>query len=83
MDEHGSDYWRGQKVMVALLGVHPDVAHPEGLLEEINEAGVTVLISPETKGKPLPGDNPQYVFYPWHRVILLAREAGAEHTPRA
>jgi hypothetical protein len=36
--------------MIWLSGVHPDVAHPEGLLEGINEAGVTVLVSPDTKG---------------------------------
>ena len=38
--------------MIWLSGVHPDVAHSEGLLEGINEAGVTVLISPDTKGNP-------------------------------
>lgn len=80
MDDHGPEYWRGQKVTISLSGVHPDVAQPEGLLEGINEAGVTVLMSSETKGKPLPSDNPQYVFYPRHRVMLLAREAGTEHT---
>jgi hypothetical protein len=79
VDNHGPEHWLGQKVMISLSGVHPDVAHPVGFLKEMNEAGVTVLISPETKGKPLAGDNQQYVFYPWHRVMLLAREAGTEH----
>ena len=45
-------------------GIHSDVAHPVGLLGGIDPDGVRVLKAPDTKGKPLPGDDPQYVFYP-------------------
>ena len=54
-DDHGSEYWRGRKVTISLSGIHPDVAQPEGFLEGSDQAGVTVLISPDTEDKPSPG----------------------------
>ncbi len=78
MDERqGPEDWIGREVMVTLNEADPSIKHQKGFLSDFNQAGVTVLLSPTVPGRggPVPVTDPQYVFYPWHRVMVVARRA--------
>lgn len=73
----GPEHWMGEVVGITFSG-DSDARHQKGLLEGINEAGVTLLMGSTVWPKdvtPVDEPSPQHVFYPWHRIMLIARDA--------
>jgi hypothetical protein len=76
--KQGPEHWIGLSVMVTLNEATSDTKRQTGFLEGVNEAGVTLLLGAVVEGRPIPPSEPQYVFYPWHRIMLLARDVDPE-----
>lgn len=75
-DSQGPEHWLGEVVMITFSG-DSDARYQKAVLEGISEVGATFLMGSTVWPagvEPVDEPSPQHVFYPWHRIMLIARE---------